>query len=79
MSNRTTEDLRETLFDCIEQVKAGTLDTKQSREVVNLAKVVLDSARLELDHSQLLSRLDKDGQEVKTGPILLTQMKPAES
>ena len=79
MSNRTTEDLRETLFDCIEKVKAGTLDTKKSREVVNLAKVVLDSARLELDHSQVLSRLDKDGQEVNTGPILLTQMKPAES
>jgi len=70
-TNKTTADLRERLFDSIDAVKAGTLDPKNAAQIANLAKVMIDSARLELDHSKTLSQLDKDNQNVATGPMLL--------
>lgn len=70
--NRTTQDLRDILFNSMDDVRSGKLDAKGAAQVANLAKVALDSARLELDHSKCLSKLDADGQQVTTGPLLLT-------
>ena len=72
MSSRTTQDLRETLFDCLEQVKAGTMEPKVADQIVKISREIVNTARLELDHSQILSKLDKDDMGVATGPVLLT-------
>ena len=72
MKNKTTADLRESLFDTMEKVKTKEIDPKQAAQVANVAKTIIDSARLELDHSKVLSKLDKDDQKIVTGPILLT-------
>ncbi len=71
-ARKTTADLREILFQTMERVAAGEIDPKEAREVSNLATRIIDSARLELDYSQTLSRLDRDGQDIATGPVLLT-------
>ena len=55
----TTATLRKTLFDCIGEVRNGTMDPKAAKEVGSLARTMVDSARLEIEHSQVLDTLHK--------------------
>lgn len=48
MSN-TISDLRKHLFDAIEGVRNGSMDTEKAKTVAELAKVVVDSAKVEVD------------------------------
>lgn len=48
MSN-TISDLRSHLFDAIKGVRDGTLDTEKARTVAELSKVVVESAKVEVD------------------------------
>lgn len=70
---QTTEDLRMTLFDCIEKVKTGKMHHKDARAITVLADKVIQTAKLEMEYAETLSRLDKDGQGVSPGPMLLAQ------
>ena len=70
---RTTEDLRTTLLDAIDDVKAGKMPSGQARDIANLADKVLATVKLEMDYSKTLSQLDKQDQGISSGPILLTQ------
>lgn len=72
---QTTEDLRKTLFDCIENVKTGKMHHQDARAVTALADKVIQTAKLEMEYAETLSRLDKEGQGVSPGPMLLTQQK----
>lgn len=74
-SKQTTEDLRSTLFDCIDAVKNGTMDPSEAKAVTALADKVIQTAKLEMEYAETLSRLDKDDQGVSVGPMLLTQQK----
>ena len=70
---KTTADLRATLFDCIEKVKSGQMAPSTAASVCKVSAQIVDTARLELDYSETLSRLDKQDQGITTGPLLLTQ------
>lgn len=48
MSN-TISDLRKHLFDAIQGVRDGSMDTEKAKTVAELAKVVVDSAKVEVD------------------------------
>lgn len=48
MSN-TISDLRKHLFDAIQGVRDGSMDTDKAKTVAELAKVVVDSAKVEVD------------------------------
>lgn len=52
------EDLRETLFDTIEQVKAGTLDIEKAKAIRDIAQVIVNSAKAEVD---FLSKVNSQG------------------
>jgi len=43
------EDLRETLFDTIEQIKAGKMDVEKAKSITAIAQVIVNSARAEVD------------------------------
>jgi uncharacterized damage-inducible protein DinB len=43
------QDLRETLFDTIEQIKAGKLDVEKAKAITNIAQVIVNSAKAEVD------------------------------
>lgn len=43
------EDLRETLFDTIEQIKSGKLDVEKAKAITNIAQVIVNSAKAEVD------------------------------
>ena len=47
---RTAEGLRDALFDELNLVRAGKVDTKHARAVATLAKNIIESAKLELAH-----------------------------
>ena len=43
------DSLREQLFDTIEKVKDGTLDTAKAKIIMNLSQTVINSAKAEID------------------------------
>jgi hypothetical protein len=43
------EDLRETLFDTIEMIKAGKMDVDKAKAITNIAQVIVNSAKAEVD------------------------------
>lgn len=47
--NRTLAGVREALFDQIDALRAGTADTETSKAVAELAKGILDSAKIQLE------------------------------
>lgn len=48
--SKTIEDLREALFQTLEGVKAGTLDIDKARAVNDVAKTIVDTAKVEVDY-----------------------------
>lgn len=49
MSGNTISDLRKHLFDAIQGVRDGTMDTDKAKTVAELSKVVVESAKVEVD------------------------------
>jgi hypothetical protein len=47
--NRTIQDLRELLFDTIQGVKNGTVDTDKAKVISDLSQVMVNSAKAEVD------------------------------
>jgi hypothetical protein len=47
--NRTIQDLRELLFDTIQGVKAGTVDTEKAKVISDLSQVMVNTAKAEVD------------------------------
>ena len=43
-------ELRELLFSTMRQVKAGEIDTDRARAINQTAAVIVDSARVEIEH-----------------------------
>jgi hypothetical protein len=74
-SKQTTEDLRTTLFECIQKVKDGSMAPNEAKAITTLADKIIQSAKLELEVAVTLSKLDKDNQGVDFGPLLLTAQK----
>lgn len=48
MSN-TISDLRKHLFDAIQGVRDGSMDTDKAKTIADLSKVVVESAKVEVD------------------------------
>jgi hypothetical protein len=74
-STRTTETLRETLFDTIENLVAGRTGPKEAAQVANLADKIIKTADLEIKYAEKLAALDAGDTGVSPGPMLLTQKK----
>lgn len=50
MSSKNISDLRETLFATLEAVKSGQLDLDKARAVNEIAKTIVDTAKVEVDY-----------------------------
>lgn len=48
--SKSIEDLRETLFATLEAVKAGTIDLDKARQVNEVAKTIVATAKVEVDY-----------------------------
>lgn len=49
MSEETTADLRGVLMQTIHDVRTGNVDAADAREVANLAKTMIETARLDIE------------------------------
>lgn len=47
--SKKIEDLRETLFETIELVKNGKLDVEKAKAITDIAQVIVNSAKAEVD------------------------------
>lgn len=72
---QTTESLRATLFETLHKVLSGAIEPTHADRVVKLADKIIQTADLELRYAETLSKLDKDGQGINPGPMLLTNGK----
>lgn len=50
----TVDDLREKLFAAIDAVRTGAISCDQARQIGDLAQVVVNSAKVEVEHLRLV-------------------------
>ena len=74
-------DLRAQLFDTLRQVKAGTLDVEKAKTVVDIGRVLVESAKVEVSFLATTGALKStdflpDADDVQpTGPRRLSSAK----
>jgi hypothetical protein len=68
---RTSQGLRDILFDEIEELKTGKGDTQKSMAIANLAKQIVNTAKVELDFHRQMAAQDAAGTPVKMGTLEL--------
>ncbi len=56
---RTAEGLRDALFDELNLLRTGETTTAHARALANVARLIIDTARLELQHVKALMEADK--------------------
>lgn len=61
---RTAEGVRDALFDELNSLRAGEATTSHARAVANIARLIIESARLELHHIKQLKHV---GESLKLG------------
>lgn len=59
MSNRTMADLRESLFDAIDELRSGDMEESTAKEICQVADRILTSAELEIKYRGILSAEDR--------------------
>jgi hypothetical protein len=70
-TNRTTQGLRDALFDEIEELRSGDGDPSKSLAVANLAKQIINTAKIELDFVRTIQAQEATGTPVKLGQMVL--------
>jgi len=73
-STYTTNDLRQTLLDTIEDLRAGKIETKKAVQVANLAEKVIRVSDLEMRYAGLmveLSNKQTNPHNIKPGAMTL--------
>ncbi len=48
--SKNINDLRESLFDALDMLKAGKLTTEQAKAVSEMGQVIINSAKVEVDY-----------------------------
>lgn len=64
-------DLREHLFDTIAQVKQGTMDLARAKQIADVGRVIVDSAKVEVEAMRAV------GAKKGTGFLQLPEVAPA--
>jgi len=50
---KTIDDLRDVLFQTIEAVKSGSLEIDRAKTISDLAQVMVNSAKVEVEHAKV--------------------------
>lgn len=58
---KTIEDLRESLFDTLDKVKNSEMNTETASVICEIAKVVIDSARAEIELVRTVGAISGSG------------------
>lgn len=68
---RTTQGLRDILFDEIDELRTGAGDPTKSLAVANLAKQIINTAKVELDFHRVIQMAESEGKPVQMGSLKL--------
>jgi hypothetical protein len=68
---RNTQGLRDVLFDEIEQLRNGDGDPSRALAVANLAKQIINVAKVEIDYHREMVRMAESGNAPKLGSMEL--------
>lgn len=68
---RNSQGLRDVLFDEIEELRTGNGDPTKSMAVANLAKQIINVAKVELDFHRQIALFSQEGNPVKMGSLQL--------
>lgn len=68
---RNTHALRDVLFDEIEELRNGTGDPSRAMAVANLAKQIINVAKVELDFHRMALDHAESGAQLKLGTMNL--------
>lgn len=68
---RTTEGLRDILFDEIERMQTPDGDPQRALSVANLAKQIINTAKVELEFHRTIEALRAGGSEISLGALAL--------
>lgn len=71
LPSRTTQGLRDILFDEIAELRTGAGDPTKSLAVANLAKQIINTAKVELDFHRVIQMAESEGKPVRMGSLQL--------
>lgn len=70
-STRTTQGLRDALFDELDELRGPDGNPEKSMAVANLAKQIINTAKVELDFQRLISQQAEAGTPITLGSLRL--------
>lgn len=68
---RTSQGLRDILFEEIDQLRGENGDPQRATAVVNLAKQIMNTARVEMDFVRTTQMIEQGGGNVMLGSLRL--------
>lgn len=68
---RTTQGLRDVLFDEIVELRGKDGNPQKSMAVANLAKQIINTAKVEMEFHQIIARSEAEGSQISLGNIKL--------
>jgi hypothetical protein len=68
---RNTKGLRDCLFDEIEELRCGNGDPTKSMAIANLAKQIINTAKVELDFHRIIAQQAAEGTPIEMGSLQL--------
>lgn len=69
--NRSSQALRDALFDELEELRAGEGDPSRALAVAKLAQQIVSTARIEMEFHRMVLSATKEGQSVTMGSMQL--------
>lgn len=70
-NSRTTEGLRDALFDELDELRSDAANPEKSLAVANIAKQIINTAKVELDFHKFMADQQSNGTPVNFGNLKL--------
>ena len=70
-NTRTTQGLRDALFDELDELRSDAANPEKSLAVANVAKQIINTAKVELDFHKFITDQEKGGSPVTLGNLQL--------
>jgi len=70
-NTRTTEGLRDILFEEIEELRTENKDPQKSMVVANIAKQIINTAKIELAYTRTIMKANEEGHTIELGGLKL--------
>ena len=77
MAKRTTQCLRDALFDELDELRSGKGDPVKAQAVAQLAKQIMNTARVEMEFVRTIAASEVTGKPIGLGHLALGSESPS--